>query len=62
MLRAALTGIGLVFVFQIMVLVGAMMVVAHVWGALARIQPISETLEIGFWAVVVALSLLFYPG
>lgn len=60
-LRGALTGVGVAFAFQVLILAGVMMVIAHAWGALARIQPLSETLEIGFWALLVILSLLFYP-
>lgn len=61
-LRAALTrdGIGTVFQFVIATAVG--MTLVHVWGAIRRIQPITETIEIGFWAGLVLLALLFYPG
>ena len=62
MLRAALTGIGLVFTFQVLIAVAALMTVVHVWGALQRIQPISETLEIGMYAGLGILAVLFYPG
>jgi hypothetical protein len=27
-----------------------------------RIQPLSETIEIGLWALLLLLALLFYPG
>jgi len=33
----------------------------HVWGALLRIQPVSETLEIGMYSVLALLTILFYP-
>ncbi len=62
MLRAALTGTGLVFTFQVLIAVAALMTVVHVWGALQRIQPISETLEIGMYAGLGILAVLFYPG
>lgn len=61
MLRAALTGSGLVFTYQVLIAVAALMMVAHIWGAVLRIQPISETLEIGMYAGLGALALLFYP-
>jgi hypothetical protein len=61
MLRAGLTGEGLVFTFQVLLAVSALMIVVHVWGALQRIQPLSETLEIGMYAVLGLLALLFYP-
>jgi hypothetical protein len=61
MLRAGLTGEGLVFTFQVLLAVGLMMVLVHIWGALLRIQPISETLEIGMYSGLFLLALLFYP-
>jgi hypothetical protein len=62
MLRAVLTGIGLVFTFQVLIAVAVLMTVVHVWGAVQRIQPISETLEIGMYAGLGMLAVLFYPG
>jgi hypothetical protein len=62
MLRAAFTGTGLVFTFQVLVAVAVMMTVVHVWGAVQRIQPASETLEIGMYAGLGILAVLFYPG
>ena len=61
MLRAGLTGEGLVFTFQVLLAVGLMMVLVHIWGALRRIQPISETLEIGMYSGLFLLAVLFYP-
>jgi hypothetical protein len=37
------------------------LIVVHVWGALLRIQPISETLEIGMYSGLALLTILFYP-
>ena len=62
MLRAAFTGTGLVFTFQVLIAVAVLMTVVHIWGALQRIQPISETLEIGMYAGLGFLAVLFYPG
>ncbi len=62
MLRAALTGIGLVFTFQVLFAVSVLMTIVHIWGALLRIQPISETLEIGMYSGLGLLALAFYPG
>ena len=61
MLRAGLTGEGLVFTFQVLLAVAGFMIVVHVWGALLRIQPISETLEIGMYSGLALLTILFYP-
>lgn len=62
MLRAAFTGTGLVFTFQVLIAVAILMTVVHIWGALQRIQPISETLEIGMYAGLGVLAVMFYPG
>jgi len=61
MLRAAVTGTGLVLTFQVLLAVAAFMIVVHVWGAVLRIQPISETLEIGIYSGLALLTVLFYP-
>jgi len=61
MLRAGLSGTGLVFTFQVLLGVAALMVLVHIWGAVQRIQPISETLEIGMYSGMFLLSMLFYP-
>jgi hypothetical protein len=62
MLRAGLTGEGLVFTFQVLLAVATLMVIVHVWGALLRIQPITETLEIGMYGGLFVLTVLFYPA
>jgi len=61
MLRAGFTGVGLVFTFQVLIAVAVLMTVVHIRGALQRIQPISETLEIGMYAGLGMLAVLFYP-
>jgi hypothetical protein len=61
MLQAAISGTGLVFTFQILLAVSSFMIVVHVWGALLRIQPISETLEIAMYGGLALLTVLFYP-
>ncbi|WP_428312754.1 hypothetical protein [Hydrocarboniphaga sp.] len=61
-LRAALTGADLRLAFDLMFCVYGFMTVVHVYGALRRIQPITETLEIGFWILLAVLNLLFYPA
>jgi hypothetical protein len=61
MLRAALTGVALELTFQVLLAVAALMIVVHVWGAIQRIQPLSETLEIGMYAGLGLLAVLFYP-
>lgn len=61
-LRAALTGEGIALIFQILTLVFIGMTLVHVWGAVRRIQPVTETIEIGFWAGLLVLALLFCPA
>jgi len=62
MLRAGLTGEALLLTYQVIVAVAAMMVLVHIWGALQRIQPLLETLEIGMYGGLGLLALLFWPG
>jgi hypothetical protein len=50
------------FFFAIAIANFALMVVVHAWGALRRIQPWTETAEIGVWVSLLILGLLCYPG
>jgi len=61
MLRAALTGEALVTTFEVLAAVAGFMVVVHVHGALRRIQPWTETVETGFYAGMLVLTLMFWP-
>jgi len=61
MLRAALTGEAMHTAFELLAATATMMIVVHVYGALKRIQPLSETLEIGFYALLLLLTLMFWP-
>ena len=61
LLRAGLTGEGLVYTFQVLLAIAAFMVVVHLWGAIQRIQPWTETAEIGMYAGMLLLTVLFYP-
>ncbi|CAL94119.1 hypothetical protein [Azoarcus olearius] len=61
MLRAALDGTALVTVFEILAAIFASMVALHIVGAIQRIQPWTETVEIGLYSVLFALTLGFYP-
>ena len=55
-LHAGVTGQGIVEVFNLMFVAFGFLTIAHVWGAIRRIQPITETLEIVFWFGLVLLS------
>ena len=62
MLRAALTGEAMHTAFELLAATATMMIVVHVYGALKRIQPLSETLEIGFYVLLLVLTLMFWPA
>ena len=62
MLRGATTGNGLVYAFDVLFCVFGLMLGVHIYGAIRRIQPITETLEIGFWALLLLLNTWFYPA
>lgn len=62
LLRAALTGEAMHTAFELLVATATMMIVVHVYGALKRIQPLSETLEIGFYVLLLLLTLMFWPA
>ncbi|MFV3308846.1 hypothetical protein ACNFBT_26585 [Pseudomonas sp. NY15181] len=61
MLRAALTGEALVTTFEVLAAVALFMVVVHVYGAMRRIQPWTETVETGFYAGMLGVTLMFWP-
>lgn len=61
-IRAGATGVGVELMFQLMIPVFILMTLVHIAGALQRIQPVTETIEIGFWALLILLGLAFYPG
>ncbi|MBC9249861.1 hypothetical protein A9179_06185 [Pseudomonas alcaligenes] len=61
MLRAALTGEAMNVVFEMLAAVAVLMIAVHLYGAIRRIQPLSETLEIGFYSGMLVLVLLCWP-
>jgi hypothetical protein len=48
--------------FDMIALVGAIMTGVHVWGAIRRVQPWTETAEIGLYAALTALAIAAKPG
>lgn len=60
--HAARTGAGLPLTYALFFGVAVLMVGVHVYGAIRRIQPLSETLEIGFWLALALLLLAFFPS
>lgn len=51
-----------VLVFQILFAVFGLMLIVHLYGWFKGIQPITENLENGMWAILLVLAALFYPG
>ncbi|ADO72645.1 hypothetical protein [Stigmatella aurantiaca] len=43
--------------FELVALTSGLMVLVHIWGALRRIQPMTETVETVFWAAVALMAL-----
>jgi hypothetical protein len=48
-------------IFEVGFLTGALEAAVHVWGALQRRQPWTETAEIAFWSAMAAAAVLTYP-
>lgn len=61
-LRVILSGNGADLMLEFFTGFCVFMVIVHIWGAIEGSQPMIETLETGFWALLVILGLLFYPG
>lgn len=61
MLRAATTGTGYIFTFDVLFLVFGLMLIIHIYGAIKRVQPMTETLEIGLWLALLLMNTVFYP-
>ena len=50
------------FFFGMQIAISLLVGIVHVVGAIQRVQPLTETAEIAFWAALVILGLLFFPG
>lgn len=61
MFRSAQSGAHLQVTFDVLCAVAVLMLVVHIYGAIRGIQPITETLEIGLWMLLLMLTLAFYP-
>lgn len=61
-LQGGITGEGTIVVFNLLFGAFGFLTIAHIWGALKGIQPITETLEIIFWFGLVLLNAAFYPA
>jgi len=60
-LLAVIRGDGIPTIFHGLNLLMALMVCVHIYGAAKHIQPITETLEIGFWSALLILNICFQP-
>ena len=59
--RVAATPQAQPFFFEFLLWLFVGMIGLHVYGALRRAQPTTETLEIGLWVVLLLVTLAFYP-
>jgi hypothetical protein len=49
-------------VYDGLIAISAIFTVTHIHGAVRKIQPITETLEIGFWFGLMLLQIAVYPS
>jgi hypothetical protein len=49
------------FYFDLILWIVAAMTILHVYGAVKKTQPITETVEIALWVVLFVITLCFYP-
>lgn len=49
------------FFFNMMLVTFLGMTLLHIYGAIRRVQPITETYEIALWVVLTIVTVLFYP-
>ena len=49
------------FVFDLALGISALMTVVHFYGAIKKMQPLVETLEIALYSLLFLLTLMFYP-
>jgi hypothetical protein len=49
------------FFFDLMLAIFGGMILLHVYGAISKTQPVTETLEIVMWVVLSLVTLGFYP-
>jgi hypothetical protein len=62
LLFAGVTGRGVEQIIQISIVVAIGMTAVHIWGAIRRTQPVTETIEIAFWGALILLGFAFLPA
>jgi hypothetical protein len=60
-LRSAVTPPSQPFFFELLLWLFVGMIGLHVYGALKRAQPTTETIEIALWVVLLLITLAFFP-
>ena len=60
-LHASVTGDDLWLAFEMAAAATGLMVLVHIVGAVQKVQPLSETIEIGIYGALFVLTLLFWP-
>jgi hypothetical protein len=50
------------FFFELMLWLLVAMIALHAYGAIKKTQPITETMEIALWIVLLLITLCFYPS
>ena len=60
--RAGRTGEGVETALCLILGIAVMMFFVHLWGAIKKIQPLSETLEIAFWIALGLAALAVWPA
>lgn len=60
-MRAAFLPDARAVVFELMLWLLLAMLVLHVHGAIRKAQPVTETIEIGLWVLLILATLAFFP-
>jgi len=61
-IKAALMPAAQPFFFELMLWLLVAMLALHVYGALRKTQPITETIEIALWVVLILATLAIWPS
>ena len=49
------------FFYELMLWTFVGMIILHIYGAVRKTQPMTETIEIGLWVILCLVTLCFYP-
>src|SRR4030042_1312469 len=59
--KVSQTPAALPFYYELMLWTFVGMILLHIYGAIRKTQPVTETLEIGLWVILCLVTLCFYP-